>query len=86
MPETPVGPVVKKPRKKAEKRIHSQPANGDTLSRTQIMQERGWSSTYLWRAMRFHGLPFRKLGGKLWFIRAEVDAWSAAAPGQHPAA
>ena len=63
---------------------HRSPEGSEQLDRRQLMAERGWSSTFLWRLMRLHGLPFRKIGKKLWFIRCEVDAWCLNAPGQKP--
>ena len=67
-------------------KLYHRPAeDSGQLDRRQLMALKGWSSTFLWRAMRLHALPYRKLGKKLWFVRAEVDAWCLNAPGQKPA-
>lgn len=61
------------------------PADGEFLDRRQVMEHFGWSSTYLWRCMRERGLPYRKNGRRLTFVKAEVVAWIHALPGQRPA-
>ena len=75
-------PVTEVPKTTKRKTFVQPPPGSGRSSRRQLMEKKGWSSTFLWNAMRKHGLPFRKLGKMLIFIDAEVDQWEDAWPGQ----